>query len=184
MSRTSRIPPLPQDEWDPQALKVLSLGQQMPPSNLVGLLAQHPELARAFLTFNMHLLASSTLSKRTRELAILRVAWRQRCQYEWASHLAIARRAGLTDEEIQQVRDGAPTLINRAVDELARDGDLSEATYQELAADLSDRQLLDRVFTIGAYDMLARSCNTFAVSPEPGRPWEDCYAGVSTAKGT
>jgi 4-carboxymuconolactone decarboxylase len=169
----SRIPPLSQDEWDLEALSALSLGQQLPPSNLVGLLAHHPELAKAFLTFNMHLLATSSLPKRTRELIILRVAWRRRCRYEWGAHVRIGRRAGLTDEEIDEVRAGAPTLLNRAVDELAGHSRLSDETYQELAAALDRRQLMDLVFTIGAYDMLAGACNTFGVEPDPGMPDEN-----------
>ncbi len=174
----TRIPPLPQEEWDLDALSALSLGQRLPPSNLVGLLAHHPDLAKAFLIFNRHLLGNSTLPKRTRELAILRVAWRRRCRYEWASHLRIGRRAGLTHEEIGQVRDGAPTLINRAVDELAEDARLSDGTYQALAAGLDHRQLMDLVFTIGAYDMLARACNTFGVEPDPGMSDESFNSSI------
>jgi hypothetical protein len=33
-----------------------------------------------------------------------RVAWRRRCRYEWAQQQSIAQRAGVTDEEIAQLR--------------------------------------------------------------------------------
>ena len=101
-----RIQPLDYAEWDTEALSVLAPGRRLPPSNVLGLFARHPDLARAFLTFNAHLLGTSTLPPRTRELAILRIAWRRRCRYEWAQHVAIARRAGVTAEEIAQVRSG------------------------------------------------------------------------------
>jgi 4-carboxymuconolactone decarboxylase len=169
----SRIPPLPYAEWDTEALSVISGGRKLPPSNVLGLLARHPALARAFLTFNVHLLSASPLPARTRELAILRMAWRRRCRYEWAQHVRIARRAGVTDEEIAQIRAGDATAINRAVDELDEDSCLSEQTYQALAAELDDRQLMDLVFTIGTYGLLAMAFNTFGVELEPGLPDED-----------
>ena len=180
MSRvtTPRIPPLPYDQWDTDALSAISGGRKLPPNNVLGLLAQHPALARAFLTFNVHLLTASTLPARTRELAILRIAWRRRCRYEWAQHVLIARRAGITDEEIAGIRAGDATLITRAVDELDGDCCLSDETYRELAAELDDRQLMDLVFTIGTYGLLAMAFNTFGVELEPGLPDGDFEKGT------
>jgi len=176
---TPRIDPLPYDQWDTDALSAISGGRRLPPNNVLGLLARHPALARAFLTFNAHLLTpSSTLPARTRELAILRIAWRRRCRYEWAQHVQIARRAGITDEEITGIRAGAATLITRAVDELDDDSCLSDETYRELAAELDDRQLMDLVFTIGTYGLLAMAFNTFGVELEPGLPDGDFEKGT------
>ncbi|HEV2244218.1 MAG TPA: carboxymuconolactone decarboxylase family protein [Streptosporangiaceae bacterium] len=175
---TPRIPPLPYDQWDTDALSAISGGRKLPPNNVLGLLAQHPALARAFLTFNVHLLTASALPARTRELAILQIAWRRRCRYEWAQHVQIARRAGITDEEIAGIRAGDATLISRAVDELDDDSCLSDETYRELAAELDDRQLMDLVFTIGTYGLLAMAFNTFGVELEPGLPDGDFEKGT------
>jgi AhpD family alkylhydroperoxidase len=165
--------PVPYEEWDTEALSVIMPGRALPRSNVLGLLARHPELARAFLTFNAHLLGTSTLTARTRELAILRMAWRRRCRYEWAHHVRIARRAGVTDEEIAEIRAGGATLISKAVDELDEDSCLSEETYSALAAELDDRQLMDLIFTIGTYGTLAMAFNTFGLELDPGIPDED-----------
>ncbi|HEX3921021.1 MAG TPA: carboxymuconolactone decarboxylase family protein [Streptosporangiaceae bacterium] len=175
---TPRIPPLDYAEWDTEALSVIAPGRRLPPSNVLGLFARHPALARAFLTFNAHLLGTSTLPPRTRELAILRIAWRRRCRYEWAQHVAIARRAGVTAEEIAQVRSGAATPLNRAVDELDEHSGLSDHAYRALAAELDDRQLMDLVFTVGAYALLAMAFNTFGVELEAGLPDEDFEKGT------
>jgi 4-carboxymuconolactone decarboxylase len=172
-----RIQPLPHAEWDTGAMAALAPGRRLPPSNVLGLLARHPALARAFLTFSAHLLGGSTLPPRTRELAILRVAWRRRCRYEWAQHVPIARRAGVTGEEIAQVRAGEPTLISRAVDELDGGTGLSDATYQALAAGLDDRQLMDLVFTVGGYAALAMAINAFGVELDPGLDGADFEEG-------
>lgn len=169
----SRIAPLPYDEWDTDALSVLAPGRKLPPSNVLGFLAQHPDLARAFLTFNKHLLFESTLPPATRELAILRVAWRRRCRYEWAQHVLIAKRAGVTEEQIAQSRAEATTALAQAVDELDMDSRLSDRTYAELAADLDDRQLMDLVFTVGTYGLLAMAFNTFEVELDDGLSAED-----------
>jgi 4-carboxymuconolactone decarboxylase len=169
-----RLAPVPYEDWDTEALGVLFPGRPLPPSNVLGLLANHPDLARAFLTFNRHLLSprSSTLPARLRELAVLRMAWRRDCAYEWAQHLLMARKAGVTDEEIEEIKAGAPTLLNQAVDELDEQSSLSDATYDALAAELDDRQLMDLVFTIGTYGLLAMAFNTFGVeldpAPDPG----------------
>ncbi|MET9830827.1 carboxymuconolactone decarboxylase family protein [Streptomyces sp. NPDC006385] len=164
----TRLPPVPYEEWDAEALRPLTGGRRVPPSNALGLLVRHPALARAFLTFNTHLLARNTLPEKTRELAILRVAWRRRCRYEWAQHVLIGRRVGVTEEELAQVRAGTGTLVNRAVDELDSDFGLSDATYDELAKELDERQLLDFVFTVGAYGTLAMAFNTFGLELDPG----------------
>ena len=163
-----RVTPLPYDDWDTDALAPLAAGRTLPPNNALGLLARHPDLARAFLSFNTHLLGTTTLPRRTRELAILRVAWRRRCRYEWAQHVLIARRAGVSEQEIAEVRAGTPTALNRAVDELETGSRLSDETYRALAAGLDDRQLLDLVFTVGGYGALAMALNTFEVELDTG----------------
>ncbi|MBA9005389.1 carboxymuconolactone decarboxylase family protein [Thermomonospora cellulosilytica] len=170
----TRLPPVPYEEWDFEALSVIMPpGRRPPPSNVLGMLAHHPKLAKAFLRYNNHLLFRSSLPARDKELAILRVAWRRRCRYEWARHVPAAREAGVTEEEIAGVRAGAGTLINRAVDELDAGRPLSEQTYAELAEVYDTRQLMDLVFTVGTYGLLATACNTFGVELDPGLPDEN-----------
>jgi len=181
----TRIQPLPFDEWDLDAISVVAPGRQLGPSNVLGLFANHPALAKAFLRYNAYLLGrDSTIPPHIRELAILRVAWRRRCRYEWAQHVRIARRAGVTDAEIAMVRAGADAragagdgdapgheitaLIITAADELDANSGLSDATYQALADKFDDRQLMDLVFTIGTYGLLAMAFNAFGLDLDPG----------------
>jgi len=164
----TRLRPVPYEKWDGEVLRPLTGGRTVPPSNALGLLLNHPQLAKAFLTFSTHLLYRSTLPARTRELTILRVAWRHRCRYEWAHHVLIAREAGVTEEELDEVRQGAGTLLNQAVDELETTSYLSDEVYEELAKHMDERQLMDFVFTVGAYRLQAMAYNTFEVEPDPG----------------
>ncbi|MFF0224115.1 carboxymuconolactone decarboxylase family protein [Streptomyces sp. NPDC004629] len=164
----TRLSPVPYDEWDPDALRPLTGGRTVPPSNALGLLLNHPRLAKTFLTFSTQLAYRSTLPAKTRELTVLRTAWRHRCRYEWAHHVLTARQAGVSEEELDQVRRGTGTLVNRAVDELTATSALSDATYAELAKELDERQLMDFVFTVGTYALLAMVYNAFGVEPDPG----------------
>ncbi|MEU5880578.1 carboxymuconolactone decarboxylase family protein [Spirillospora sp. NPDC047279] len=174
-----RLPPLPGDEWDEReraALAVLLPARRRDPEgagNALATLVRHPDLAEAFLTFSAHLLVRSTLPPRLRELAILRVARRRECEYEWSHHVMMAAKAGLTEAEIEaagrgEAAGGLDAAVLRAVDELDEASTVSDATWAELGAHLDDRQRMDLVFTVGGYTLMAMAFNTFGVQPEHG----------------
>ena len=50
-----------------------------------------------------------------------------------------------------------------AVDELLATAEVGADTWKALAEDLSEQQLMDLVFTVGAYDLLAMALRTFGV---------------------
>jgi len=140
------------------------------PSNLVSTFLQHPKLAKAFLVFNNHLF-SSTLSDRARELVALRVCWLRRGEYEWAQHVRLARAAGMSEAEIDAIGEGPGSAVwgpldaalLRSVDEMLRDRCVSDETWALLGERLDRQQLMDLVFTAGAYDMLCMAFNTFGL---------------------
>jgi len=180
-----RIPPLPPAAW-PEAMRE-ALAALRPPAprhplperradrpkglNVLGTLAQHPDLARAFHTFNGHVLFATTLSVRQRELLVLRVAAVRRAEYEWAQHVVLAGEAGIDDAEVARIAEGpdAPgwspvdAALLRAVDELVGDATIADATWEALARELDVQQLMDVVFTVGAYDALAMAFRSFRV---------------------
>jgi 4-carboxymuconolactone decarboxylase len=172
-----RLQPLPDDKWDETVQGALST--MLPPErcnprdagNLMATLARHPKLARAFLRFGGYLLTGSTLPARMREQAILRVAHRRGCAYEWTHHVKIGKQAGLSDAEIAAAQTGETndefdrTIFN-AVDELDEKSNLSDKTWTALGARLDERQRMDLVFTIGGYIALAMALNTFGVEVE------------------
>jgi alkylhydroperoxidase family enzyme len=139
--------------------------------NALGTLAHHAELARAFHTFNGHILFATTLSPRQRELLVLRVASVRQSVYEWRQHVLLAADAGITAEEVTWITEGpaAPgwSTVDRAlvsaVDELLADARVADATWDVLAAALDVDQLLDVIFTVGAYDALAMALRSFGV---------------------
>ena len=146
--------------------------------NVLGTMAHHPELAHAYFTLNGHVLMATTLSERQRELLIMRVAAVRKCGYEWAQHLFMARDVGLTDEEIGRIGygpespfwDDLDAALMGAVDELIMDGTLSAPTWQTLSAALDTRQILDPIFTVGTYDLLARLFNALQMEIDDDIP--------------
>jgi AhpD family alkylhydroperoxidase len=174
-----RLAPLPDDQWDGRtraALAVLLPEHRLNvrgAGNALATLARHPDLVEAFLAFNKHLMLRSTLPPRLRELAILRVAQRRDCAYEWAHHVRMAAKAGLSEAEIEAAGHGKATgaietAVLTAVDELDDDSRVSDPTWAALGEHLDDRQRMDLVFTIGAYCLAAMAFNTFGVEPEHG----------------
>ena len=139
--------------------------------NVLGTFAHYPELATAYHSFNGHLLYNTSLTLRDRELLILRVATLRDCNYEWAQHVVIATDVDVSAEEIDRVRAGADApgwstheaALLRAVDELISDALISEATWRELSTELNTRQLMDLIFTVGAYDLLAMALRSLGV---------------------
>ncbi|PPJ21391.1 carboxymuconolactone decarboxylase family protein [Nocardia nova] len=181
----ARISPAEKSEWSPELVGFIGefrssvLGDTPADShpagaNLLGTLARYPALAKAFLSFNGHLLYGSTLDDRQRELLILRVAAVRHCDYEWAQHAILAEIAGMPKVEIERVAAGEPDdewataekALLVATDELLSDGAVGAATWEILAAEFEPNQLMDIVFTVGTYDMLAMALRSFGVEPE------------------
>jgi alkylhydroperoxidase family enzyme len=181
----ARIEPLPPAEWPREMRDALAALRPPEPRhplperrddqpkglNVLGTLAVHPALARAFHTFNGHVLFATTLSVRQRELLVLRVAARRDATYEWAQHTVLAADAGIDADEVARVVEGpdAPgwspldAALLRAADELIADAAIGDETWSTLAAELDERQLMDLVFTVGAYDALAMAFKSFGV---------------------
>jgi 4-carboxymuconolactone decarboxylase len=142
----------------------------------LGAMLRHPTLAKAFLTFNNHIATTSTLSKRIRELLILRIGWLRRAEYEFVQHLILGRNAGLTAEELERVQLGpeAPGWnavdadLLRAVDELHAEACIQDKNWSRLAARFDTAQMLDILFTVGCYDALAMVFKSCGVALEPG----------------
>ncbi len=172
-----RIQPLPQPEWDEETQALLEgLQRDGQIFNIFATLARHPKLLKRWLVFGNHILTKSTLPERGREIAILRMGWLCRAEYEWGHHVAIGKQAGLSDEDIRRIAAGpdAPGLdqfeavLLRAVDELHADSFISDATWQALAERYNTEQLLDFVFTAGQYKLVSMALNSLGIQLEAG----------------
>jgi alkylhydroperoxidase family enzyme len=177
-----RIIPIPPREW-PEEMK-RALAALRPPGsenafpssegrpkamNWLGTLAHHPELALAFNTFGGHILGSSSLTARQRELLALRVAAVRQSHYEWTQHALRADDFGFQPSDIARIAEGpdAPGwseiegAMVSAVDELIKSGEIADRTWDLLATEFNDQQLMDFVFTVGMYELLALAFRSF-----------------------
>lgn len=161
-----RIEPLKPNEYGEEAWTIVNAirkaigadpAAEMP--EYFATMARHPRLMEQQIAFSM-VFFEGALSVRHRELAILRVGWLNKAPYEWSQHVIAGKReAGLTTEEVERVTigSGAPgwsdsdRAILRAVEEMHEDAMISDATWDELASRLNEKQLLELPLLVGAY---------------------------------
>ncbi len=166
---------------DPRLPELFARGMRRPDGevlNLFGTLAHHPDMFRRWLVFAAHVLSKNTLPARDRELLILRTGWNCKCRYEWGQHVLIARDCGLSDAEIERIKEGpaatewaAPDRsLLVAADELHATSSMSDPTWEALSAVYTAEQMLDIVATVGNYHLVAMFLNTTRVELDPGVP--------------
>lgn len=176
MLKYPRITPVPKNQWTAEQRTILeTLTPYRRQMNVYRTLVRHPALAQRFFVFSRYILAESTLPPRDRELVILRIGWLCQSEYEWSRHTILARRVGLSDEEMCGIIAGptAPgwssfdaTLL-QAVDELHEQACISDATWTMLSQRYSEQQLMDLVFTVGEYTLVSMALNSFGVQLDP-----------------
>ncbi|HWD55159.1 MAG TPA: carboxymuconolactone decarboxylase family protein [Acidimicrobiales bacterium] len=179
-----RLTPVPFAKWDKETRATLLSHLRRPERYLSGepgappmptvleLFAHHVPLSEAFLTLT-DVMASdqSRLEPRIRELAILRVAWRTNSGYEWSQHQRMGGDEGLTDAQLDAVRDGPTSAVwsgpERAVvtaaDEMIDQFDVSDETWGTLAASFEPASLFELLFVIGGYLCLATVLNSIGL---------------------
>lgn len=172
-----RLLPLEEEEWSAEQRELLApISRTGRVYNIFKTLVRYPKLLKRYLPFANHILFKSSLLARERELLILRVAWLARAEYEWGQHVAIAGREGLSAAEIERVALGAEAAgwtpveaaLIRAADELHADHCIGDATWAALSRRYDAAQLMDIVFTVGNYAMLAMALNSLSVRLDPG----------------
>jgi AhpD family alkylhydroperoxidase len=134
------------------------------PPNLFLVLGRHRRLFRGWLRFAGRLMPGGRLPRADTELAIVRVAALRDCAYELEHHRRLARRAGLTETDVEAAIGEGPAderwsdrqrALLAAVDGLHANGDLADPTWAELRAHLDEREAIELVVLVGHYEMLA-----------------------------
>ena len=136
--------------------------------------AHNPQLADLFSALNIHLLSTTSLPLRDRQIAIMRTAWICDARYMWSSHLRTSLRRGLEPKLFGALQVGASdpyfTQLERTVihatEDLVRDRLISDANWKALAAQWSNEQLLDFMFTVGTYVCIAAVMRSTGVQRE------------------
>ena len=171
-----RIPPLSDDELDEEQRTALHpFGNRV--LNIFRTLARAPKALERFNQWGGYILSRrNALAPREREIVILRTGYLCKSGYEWTQHAALAKREGLSDDEIARIKQGAEAgwsaadaALIRACDELHEDQFVSDSTWAALAGHFDQKQCMDVVFTAAQYTQVSMMLNTFGVQLEAGQ---------------
>lgn len=139
-------------------------------------LGRNRRLFWGWLHFAGRLMPGGRLPRRETELVILRVAATAGSAYEWAQHEGLGRKAGLGTSEIEAIAGRAEhpwserdSMLLTATDELLRDADLADDTWQLVREHLDERTSVELLMLVGHYRMLATALNTLRVQPDRHR---------------
>jgi len=182
-----RLSALPQDERTPRQQEVLDEismvvvdGVRKPRTDkdALEIVIRHPELYLAHLGVAKIFLSEGDMSLRDRELAILRIGWLSQAPFEWGSHVMIAKRHGITAEEIEQVIEGSSApgwnkkdrATIRAMEELHFDSMISDETWADLAEHYNDKELIELIIMAGQYKTVAYYQNSLRLPMAESNP--------------
>jgi alkylhydroperoxidase family enzyme len=128
-------------------------------------------LVTPFVGWAAALALLGSLSKRHHELLALRTAHNCGSEFEWIEHSNFARRAGITEEEIDRVAsdphkgwDRNEELLLVAADELHEHSSITGSTWAELCEHFTMSELVEAIYVVGQYTMLSMVANVGTAS--------------------
>ena len=172
-----RIAPLAESELGPEHRAML--GERFKTGKILNIfrtLIKAPKAYKAFMWWGGYILSGhNDLPAREREIVILRTGFNWKSGYEWAQHVEIGKECGLTDEEIERIKVGPDaegwtpleSALLRATDELTGGVHISDASWKALS-DLTEKQRMDLVLTVGQYSQVSMLLNSFGVQLDDG----------------
>lgn len=140
------------------------------PVNLYRALGNHPGLAAAWTEFANAIRHDSRTPRALREIMILRTAQLARSDYEWAHHLRMARKAGVSEAKIAALagwrdsgvfdeRERAAILLTEAVMACQ----VTDAVHAEVKKHFSDAEFVELSLTAAFYAMVSRMLDSMRV---------------------
>jgi len=140
------------------------------PPNLYHCLANHPRLVAAWSDFSKALRHDTRTPRALRELVILRGAQLMRSEYEWAQHLPMARKAGVTEAQIKDLpvwktssqfnaREKAALALSEAVTQ----GRVSDEVYAEAMRHFDHHDYVELAIVASFYAMVGRMLDAMGV---------------------
>jgi alkylhydroperoxidase family enzyme len=164
---------VPLTDFEPVLKKRLEKLWGAPP-NLYKALANHPQLVAAWTEFSKTLRHDTRTPRALRELVILRGAQLMRSEYEWAQHLSMARKAGVSERQIENLsswktsshfdaREKAALALGEAVTQ----GRVSNEVYAEAMRHFDHHDYVELALVAAFYAMVGRMLDAMGVQLEP-----------------
>lgn len=160
-----RIEPVSNEEMDREARALVDevrASAGAPPATDVPeymrTMSKHPGIFRCQMEMGT-VIFRGLIPPRERELAVLRCGWLCRAPFEWGEHVDIAKRYGVSDEEVERATVGSSApgwsehdaAILRGVEELIGNKAISDATWATLAKRWDEPQLIEFPMMVGQY---------------------------------
>ena len=129
-----------------------------------------PGLSRPAAEFGHMIRFEGELSDHDRELAILTTGIAQKCQFEWDSHIDIARGVGVSPNAEMVILGGEADLSEREeliigfVREVCETATVSDEMYEEAEAALGTSGVVELTALVGYYTMLSYVMNVAGAS--------------------
>ena len=143
--------------------------------NLRATLMRHKDLFLRWGLFANQVFVHSDIPRREKEIIILRIAWLSQSEYEWVHHVAGSKQGKLfSDDVINRIKQGPDvegwdpfdaTLV-RAVDELYSQNCMTDSTWKILSERFKTNQLIEILFIVGYYNLLALTMNSLGAQVE------------------
>jgi alkylhydroperoxidase family enzyme len=167
------MPRVPLADFEPQLKKRLEELWGTPP-NLYKALGNHPQLVAAWTEFSKTLRYDTRTPRALRELVILRGAQLMGSEYEWAQHLAMARKAGVREAQLRSLstwktspefdaREKAALALGEAVTQ----GRVSDEVHALAMKEFGPHDYVEIAVVAAFYAMVGRMLDALGVELEP-----------------
>ena len=133
------------------------------------LLLHMPEMAQKLEALRLCLRDEASLSPKLQEVVMISVAREMNCAFIWYAHAVAARKAGVRDDVVDDIRERRP-LTNLDADEqavvdftreLLRDRKVSRGTFDAATARFGQRGTMTLTNLIACYAVLAYNMNAY-----------------------
>ena len=167
------MPSVPLADFEPALKKRLEELWGTPP-NLYRALGNHPKLVAAWTEFSKTLRHDTRTPRPLRELVILRGAQIMRSEYEWAQHLRMARKTGVTEEQINALSSFRSSSVFSAKEKAALSlaeavtlGKVSDEVQAEALKHFDMHDYVELCIVAAFYAMVGRMLDAMGVQLEP-----------------
>lgn len=160
----ARIPPVAPEDLPPEMAEIYRTSPAGK-LNIFRLHAHAPTVFPGYAAMAQAIFAKLDVPPLERELMVLMVAELEQCEYEWAQHAQIAASMGIPQAQIDAIRacrydaevfNEREKALFEFTRQTVKNVRVDDAAFNAVAAFYSHRQIVELLFTIGSYMMLAR----------------------------
>lgn len=149
-----------------------------PPDNLVKTIAPSSSFLDAYYQMFRTVMGDISLNDKTRELAILKVAKLNGCQYCQHRYSSLGKKAGITDEMIAALDNHEKSELFTFTEKEAlswaegitkNPGGIDEELFKQLKNHFTQQQIIELTMIAAFFNMVARLCQSLEIEIEGQR---------------